>query len=80
MKSDFVLKATHMTRLLRLCELAIAVVHQHCTLGAAALDGLDRPLYGVNAQCRPQRVATGPLNERHTRLYRDNKVTFASLY
>ena len=67
-----------MTRLLRLCELAIAVVDQHCALGAAGLDGLDCPLYGVNAQRRPQRIATGPLNERHTRLYKDNELAFAT--
>ena len=69
-----------MAGLLRFREFSIAVVHQHCALGAAALNGLDSPLYGINAQRRPQRIATGPLNERHTRLYRDNKFMFASLH
>lgn len=73
-------QVTHMARLLCLRKFAIAVVYQHYTLGAAALDSLDRPLYGVNAQRRPQRIATGPLNERHTGLYRNNKAMFASLH
>ena len=59
----------HMAWLQSLCELAIAIVHYHCAVRAAALDGANCPLYVVNAECWPEGISAGPLNERHARVY-----------
>jgi hypothetical protein len=42
-------------------------------MGAAGPDGFNRAVNGSYAQCGPERIATGPLNQRHTRLYTGNE-------
>jgi hypothetical protein len=57
-----------MAGLAGLCEFSIAIVHQDPAIGAAGPDGFYSTVNGSYAQRGPERIATGPLNERHARL------------
>lgn len=65
---------TYMAGLQLLCEFAITIVHNHSALGAAGFDGLDGLFYDVNAERWPEGISAGPLNKRHTCVYRSTLI------